>query len=149
MKIIKSLPCYHTILTEIALNSKKFWGYPDEWMQLWKGDLVITEEFIYKNEVYHLADQEYKIVGFYAFVINENYIYLDSLFILPEYIGKGLGKILINDLLQKVKEFGHKTIILESEPFAEDFYKKYGFETIDLKPTKIEGRFLPIMEKKI
>ena len=39
-------------------------------------------------------------------------------------------------------------IKLTAEPFAEIFYKKYGFETFELQlSSKIENRYLPIMIK--
>ncbi len=45
------------------------------------------------------------MVGFYAFRSgNGKMVKLDFLFVEPEYIGRGYGKVLMADLLQRVKE---------------------------------------------
>ena len=53
----------------------------------------------------------------------DNYIELDSLFVSPEYIGKGFGNLLMTDFLSKVNEMDFDFIKLTAEPFAEIFYK--------------------------
>ena len=117
-------------------------------MEIWKDDLTITENFITNNYVYHLENDVNEIVGFYAFVKFDNHIEFASLFVLPEYIGKGFGNLLMTDFLSKVNEMDFDFIKLTAEPFAEIFYKKYGFETIELQlSSKIENRYLPIMIK--
>ena len=148
MIIKKSTSELHVKLTEISFVSKKYWNYSDEWMEIWKDDLTITENFITNNYVYHLENDANEIVGFYAFVKFDNYIELDSLFVSPEYIGKGFGNLLMTDFLSKVREIYFNYKKLKAEPFAEIFYKKYGFETIELQlSSKIENRYLPIMIK--
>ena len=148
MIIKKSTSELHVKLTEISFVSKKYWNYSDEWMEIWKDDLTITENFITNNYVYHLENDVNEIVGFYAFVKFDNYIELDSLFVSPEYIGKGFGNLLMTDFLSKVREIDFNYKKLKAEPFAEIFYKKYGFETIELQlSSKIENRYLPIMIK--
>ena len=148
MIIKKSTSELHVKLTEISFVSKKYWNYSDEWMEIWKDDLTITENFITNNYVYHLENDANEIVGFYAFVKFDNYIELDSLFVSPEYIGKGFGNLLITDFLSKVREIDFNYKKLKAEPFAEIFYKKYGFETVELQlSSKIENRYLPIMIK--
>ena len=148
MIIKKSTSELHVKLTEISFVSKKYWNYSDEWMGIWKDDLTITENFITNNYVYHLENDANEIVGFYAFVKFDNYIELDSLFVSPEYIGKGFGNLLMTDFLSKVREIDFNYKKLKAEPFAEIFYKKYGFETVELQlSSKIENRYLPIMIK--
>jgi N-acetylglutamate synthase-like GNAT family acetyltransferase len=148
MIIKKSTSELHVEFTEISFVSKKYWNYSDEWMEIWKNHLTITENFIINNYVYHLENDANEIVGFYAFVKFDNYIELDSLFVSPEYIGKGFGNLLMTDFLSKVREIDFNYKKLKAEPFAEIFYKKYGFETVELQlSSKIENRYLPIMIK--
>ena len=148
MIIKKSTSELHVKLTEISFVSKKYLNYSDEWMEIWKNHLTITENFITNNYVYHLENDANEIVGFYAFVKFDNYIELDSLFVSPEYIGKGFGNLLMTDFLSKVREIDFNYKKLKAEPFAEIFYKKYGFETVELQlSSKIENRYLPIMIK--
>lgn len=82
----------------------------------------------------------------HIFKSNETTIKLDNLFILPEFIGTGLGRILMNHFLEKVKDYEIEKITLDAEPNAEDFYKKFGFIRIGQLESSIKNRFLPIME---
>ncbi|KFC35194.1 GNAT family N-acetyltransferase [Elizabethkingia anophelis] len=149
MLIKKSEPKCHSELSEIAKKSKRFWGYSDEWMHLWDEDLTLTQEYIDTNEVWHIENESEDIIGFYSFYReNEDFIRLDFLFIKPEYIGYGYGKLLINHFFSQAKLLADK-IVLDADPYAEEFYQKFGFKTVENKPTKIEGRFLPVMSKII
>ncbi|WP_317197398.1 GNAT family N-acetyltransferase [Flavobacterium psychroterrae] len=90
---------------------------------------------------------EDKIIGYYSFFHeSENTIKLDNLFVLPDFIGKGFGKILMNDFLNKLKNIDGQKVILNSEPNAETFYAKFGFVKIGQIETSIKDRYLPIME---
>ena len=75
--------------------------------------------------------------------------HLDNLFIIPEKIGLGLGKFLMKDVFEKIKNKGFQKIVLHSEPNAENFYSKMGFEKIGEFETTIKNRFMPIMELKL
>jgi len=51
--------------------------------------------------------------------------------------------------LEKVKQSARNKIHLDAEPKAEEFYKLFGFKTIEQLESSIKDRFLPIMELKI
>ena len=146
MKIEKAVEKDHLILTEITKKSKAFWGYSEEQLKKWKNSLTISAEYICKNETYKLS-QNNVIIGYYSYLEKENKtIYLDNLFIIPEKIGLGLGKFLMKDVFEKIKNKGFQKIVLHSEPNAENFYTKMGFEKIGEFETAIKNRFMPIME---
>lgn len=148
MKIKKSNTDYHHILSDIAKKSKAYWNYPQDWLELWEEDLTISEEYIQNHNVFHL-ETEGEIAGFYSFYPEDTNARLEHFFIHPNYIGKNIGKILITDFFEKIKDSNFEKIILDADPNAVGFYKKFGFETVNMKPTKIAGRFLPVMTKKI
>lgn len=148
MKVFKSKPENHSILSEIAKSSKNFWNYPVEWMQFWDEELTITENYIKTNEVFHL-ENDGEIIGFYSYFPEDDKVRLDCMFVKPEWIGKGAGKILMNDFLKRSLATGYNDVILEADPNAEDFYKKWGFKTVSQKPSEIKGRTLPVMTKKL
>lgn len=150
MKIEKANNNDHKILTKITKESKSFWGYSLEQMEQWNQLLTISQNYLNTHFVYKLILKE-EIIGYYSyFLIDEKNIYLDNLFILPKYIGKGFGKYLIQDFFDRIKE--HKTIekvILEADPNAEIFYQKLGFNTIKKIETSIKNRLLPLMEFRL
>ena len=48
-------------------------------------------------------------------------------FLLPEYLGRGIGKAMLNDLITKASELGIRKLVLESTRTARNFYKRNGF----------------------
>jgi GNAT superfamily N-acetyltransferase len=137
------------ILTEITKKSKAYWGYSEEQLLKWKDNLTISKGYIETNSVFKLVNDD-AIVGYYSFIIKEEKIaILDNLFVLPEYIGKGFGKYLMYDFLDRMKNGKFEKITLDAEPNAEDFYLKFGFKKIGAFETSIKNRFMPIMEMKL
>ena len=137
------------ILTLITKKSKAFWGYSPEQIQEWDKNLTISQDYIKEHNVYKLTVNNL-IIGYYSYFFkDEKEIELDNLFILPEYIGKGLGKYLVLDFLNRIKDQKAERIILDSEPNAESFYSKMGFVKIGEFETSIKNRFMPIMEMKL
>lgn len=147
MKIQRATPKDHIILTEITKKSKAYWNYSEEQLQEWDEELTITAKQIEEEEFYLLIEEETnKIIAYYSFYEKDKYtIVLENLFVLPDYIGKGYGKLLMADLTKRLKNTKIDTITLNADPNAEIFYKRMGFGTIGYLETDIFGRFLSIM----
>ncbi|AYN02442.1 GNAT family N-acetyltransferase [Chryseobacterium sp. 3008163] len=97
MNILKAETEDSELLTTITKSSKAYWGFSEEILKEWEHLLSISKDYIEKNMVYKLVENE-NIIGYYSyFSIDEKTIKLDNLFILPEFIGKGFGKTLMND----------------------------------------------------
>lgn len=149
MTIEKASIIDYEILTEITKKSKAYWGYSEEQLLKWSNNLTITQDYIKRNDVFKLVNNNL-IVGYYSyFSEGEKSMKLDNLFVLPEYIGKGFGKYLMTDFLNRMKEAKIERITLDSEPNAESFYSKMGFVKIGEFETSIKNRFMPIMELKL
>lgn len=137
------------LLTNIALTSKGYWGYSNELIESWRSDLTVTSKMIEDVFVYKFLQKD-KIAGFY--ILNqpiENKIGLEMLFILPEFIGKGIGKNLLLHAFTKARNLKVNKLTLLADPNAVDFYKSQGFVIIDKKESSIPNRFLPIMQKDL
>ncbi|MFB7157361.1 GNAT family N-acetyltransferase [Lysinibacillus sp. NPDC056232] len=135
------------LLSHLAYKSKAYWGYTEDFLQQCIGDLTVTKEYIEKNQVF-VMESDNKIVAFYSFTINE--MKLDALFIAPDYIGKGFGRIIWDHLLNKAKELGISEFTLESEPNAEGFYLKMGAKKTGTTPSiMFPDRHLPLMKVKV
>jgi GNAT superfamily N-acetyltransferase len=48
-------------------------------------------------------------------------------YLLPEYLGRGIGKAMLNDMLEFARTSGLKKVTLGSTRTARDFYKRNGF----------------------
>ena len=149
MIIIPANPQDSKVISSLCFASKSFWGYNQDQLEAWRDQLTLTPSYITKNSVYKLIVDD-EVIAFYAyFKIDKVSVMLDYFFILPDYIGKGFGKVLMDELLVRIMSEKIHRIVLHADPNAESFYKKYGFITIGKEPTSIDGRFLPIMELQL
>ncbi len=132
------------LLSNLAYKSKAYWGYTEDFLQQCKEDLTVTKGYIEENPVF-VMESDNKIIAFYSLTINE--MKLDALFIDPDYIGKGLGRMIWDHLLNKAKELGISEFTLDSEPNAEGFYLKMGAKNIGSTPSTVfPDRHLPLMK---
>ncbi|MGB5393692.1 MAG: GNAT family N-acetyltransferase [Lutimonas sp.] len=132
-------------LNQISIASKKHWGYPDDWIAQWSEDLLISRETLIKNTV-KIAQVDERIIGFCCILEEKEYLEIEHLWILPEFIGKGYGKDLLNYTLGCLSHKG-KPIQVVSDPNAEEFYKKQGFKTIGKIESYPKSRFLSVLRK--
>lgn len=124
-------------LTALTIRSKSHWGYSAEQIEEWNDVLTITVDYIENDE----------LIGYYSFFkLDGKSVKLDNVFIDPPFMGKGYGKKLMNDFYYRIQQIGFKKIILDSDPHAEEFYKKLGFKVVGQLASSIKNRFLPIME---
>ena len=133
-------------LTVIALKSKALWGYSDHQIESWREELTVTPKILDECTVYTYI-QHQQIIGFYVLNrVNIRTSYLDFLFVLPEYIGKGIGSELLTHAIDFTSKGGCAILNVLSDPNTEVFYANYGFQTIHRKESSIPNRCLPEME---
>ena len=133
------------ILNRISIESKMHWNYPLDWIENWKDDLTLKENDFSAQSIFKL-ELSGSIIGFCAIREHNKNYEITHLWLEPEYIGKGFGKLLLNETIKKVVK-KDKPIIVEADPNAESFYKSQGFETFDKIESYPKGRFLPVMKK--
>ena len=133
-------------LNKISFESKKYWGYPLEWMEKWRDDLSLAEKDFFHQSIYKLEEECGSIVGFCSIKENEKEYEVVHLWIKPDFIGKGFGKYLLNESVKRVA-VKEKLIIVEADPHAENFYSKQGFQTFDKRQSYPEDRLLPLMKR--
>jgi GNAT superfamily N-acetyltransferase len=88
--------------------------------------------------IYYLLKLENAIIGMGALrQIRKGIGEIKRMYIRPAYRGKGYGKALLQQLLQKAKEFGYHSIYLDTGPFmtaAQHLYRSLGFIERDEYP---------------
>ena len=143
-RIRRTQPEEFAVLTQIARAAKRHWGYPERWLDLWEDALTITPEFISNNEVY-VAIYEGKIVGFYALTVDGSKLVLEHMWVAPQHIGMNVGRMLFSHAVEKAASLNASVIEIESDPHAEDFYKRMGAQRIGEVSSEIDGqpRLLP------
>ena len=146
-EIFRSTPDQAETLTQIAFAAKRHWGYPERWLQIWSTILTITPDLIEKHDTY-VAFANEKPIGFYALYVEDDKASLEHLWVLPEYMGKGVGRKLFEHALSRCKEIGAKILEIESDPNALGFYERMGAKKVGQAASEVDGqlRVLPILE---
>lgn len=134
------------LLSAIAFRSKAFWGYDAAFMEACRAELTYTESQV-RDRFFGVIEEE-KIIGFYALKPHgQSEVELDALFVLPEEIGKGYGRALMEHAKSKAVEMGAARMIIQSDPNARDFYEAAGGVcTGQRESVSIPGRSLPLFE---
>lgn len=150
MNFRKATLSNHIALTELTKRSKAHWDYSAEQMEKWVDELTITKEYIATYEVFKLETKAKEILAYYSYKrLSEEEAELDNFFIDPDHIGQGWGRIMLVDFFRKILMDNIKSIILYSDPHAQGFYEKYGFEVVGQWESSVPNRFLPIMKKHL
>jgi len=110
-----------------------------------------------QHGIYYLVELEGAIIGMGALrQIGKNIGEIKRMYIRPAYRGKGYGKALLQQLLQKAKEFGYHSVYLDSGRFmttAHNLYRSFGFVECNEYPgTEIPPQLRPqwlFMEKTL
>jgi GNAT superfamily N-acetyltransferase len=144
IEIRRGEPAEHETLSALAHAAKRYWGYPEEWIELWNADLTFTPEAIAERDTY-CAVVENKVVGVYAIRVRDDASELEHFWVLPGFMGKGVGRKLFEHALETAREKGANHMRIESDPNATDFYRKLGAHQVGEVPGRPEGRVLPLM----
>jgi GNAT superfamily N-acetyltransferase len=95
----------------------------------------IHQQIAEKQQTFLLLTEDGQPVGFAAYSPREedpDVYKLHKLYCMPGTQGKGYGKVLINAVIDKVKEAGKNTLDLNVNRYnkAKTFYKKMGFSVV-------------------
>ena len=134
-------------LTQIALAAKRYWGYPERWLDLWKPELTLTAKYIATNMVNKACTGE-AAVGFYSLLFTAQAAELDHLWVLPGFIGQGIGRCLWEHAAAQAARGGAQRLAVLSDPHATEFYRRMGMTPTGESAYSLEGelRSLPRLE---
>jgi GNAT superfamily N-acetyltransferase len=146
MEILRATPGDAGTLTGISFAAKRYWGYPEQWMERWQESLTITPDFIRRNEVY-AATSDKVVVGFYALAGRGRRIELEHLWVAPDHIGTGVGRALFDHAVRRAAALGAEVLGIEADPNAEGFYRRMGARRVGGTSYPIDGqrRVLPLL----
>lgn len=146
--IRRATPEEASTLTTIALEAKRYWGYPEHWIKHWESDLTISADFIREHHVY-VAEVEGEIRGFYALCVTGDSAELEHLWVTPASIGTGVGKELFLDAMEKAAALAVRDVEISSDPNAAGFYKRMGATQIGEVESPIDGQARKLPRLKI
>jgi putative acetyltransferase len=129
-------------------------------VELWEASVRATHHFLKEQDIAYykplilntyldavelkcIRDKDQKIVAFIG-VADQN---LEMLFIHPDHRGKGIGKMLLDYAIDKLKVV--KVDVNEQNEQAVGFYKHSGFEMIHRSELDSSGKPFPILHMEL
>ncbi len=141
-------PAEAPLLSELALRSKRHWGYDDDFMNRCRPQLMVDPDQITRDRVTLVeGGAEGAIMGFYALAgSSDDDGEISMLFVDPPWIGTGLGAHLLEHASLTARHLGWSAVRIEADPFAAPFYEHMGAVRIgDVRSELIAGRTLPLL----
>jgi GNAT superfamily N-acetyltransferase len=147
LTIRPAAPSEAEALTALALAGKRHWGYPESWLEAWRGQLTFTPDYLAAHAVSCAQDETGRVVGFYALERDGGRIRLEHLWLTPSLIGCGLGRQLFEHAVGTAGTLGATELLIESDPNAEGFYLHVGARRIGETVSHLTGveRVLPLL----
>jgi GNAT superfamily N-acetyltransferase len=137
--------CGHELaaLSDLCFRSKAVWGYDAAFMQACRVELTLTARDLETSRV-QVAERGHALVGVAQLSVADTEATLDKLFIEPSALRTGAGHRLFEWCLEAAREWGARTLVIESDPGAAGFYRRMGARDAGVVPSgSIPGRTIP------
>lgn len=139
------------MLSELALRSKSYWGYDDDFLEGCRAELTVAPEDVSRLTVRVAEADDGRAAGFYAIgggtgrTTDVWFFFVD----LP-FIGSGVGRQLFDDLVRAARSLGISSLRIDADPGAGPFYERMGAARVgEARSNSIPGRTLPRYELRL
>ncbi len=100
-----------------------------------------------------VAEAEGHVIGYIDFWITFQQAQINNLAVIPTLRHQGIGKVILNDAINRIKQASCESITLEvrvSNLIAQKLYTKHGFKALIKKPHYYaDGEDALLMEKRL
>jgi GNAT superfamily N-acetyltransferase len=131
-------------LTDLAVRSKGHWAYGDTFVEAARAELTIGADTIRSSRMY-VVEQDGVAIGFYGLLGTPPEGRLEWMFLEPGSIGRGYGRLMLEEALQTATSTGFESLLTESDRYAEPFYVAMGAVTVGSTPSTVDGAPLPLL----
>lgn len=129
-------------LTALAFAAKRYWGYPEALIELWRGDLEFTPALI-REQTVTVAEEGGTLLAVSALSHAGETAELEHLWVHPSSVRRGLGRALFERAVGDARALGSTSLIVVSDPNAEPFYARMGASRAGMVASTPRGRRLP------
>ena len=116
-------------------------------------DITLRREFDEHDtpdtEYIVLTDDDFPVATCRFYELDSSSAMIGRVVVLPEYRGKGLGRLTVSEAEKWLKEKGYLVAVVESRDVAVDFYKSLGYIVTDPNIRHGETFDCIRMEKKL
>ena len=138
MDMRRARPDEAALLSDIALRAKAHWPYPAEQIAAWRNDLVVTPEQISSYPT-HVAQIDAIVTGFFLLEPQQENWTLEHLWVLPDYMRRGIGRALLSHAKDVAAAGGAEALTIDADPYAEPFYQACGAIRVGTIAAPIDG----------
>ena len=134
-----------SLLGELALRSKGYWGYDEDFLEACRPELTFRPADVAARRII-VAEGATGVLGFYSIDGEPPSGELGNMWVVPEQIGTGLGRELWQHALGAACRAGFTSLRIAADPNAAGFYRAMGAEQIGEVPSgSLAGRSLPLL----
>ncbi|AEN09959.1 MULTISPECIES: GNAT family N-acetyltransferase [unclassified Streptomyces] len=133
-------------LTALALRSKAHWGYDEGFMAACREELAVRPADVTARRT-AVAERDGRILGFTMLDGAPPEGALGMMFVEPDAIGQGVGRLLFGHAREQARRLGFTLLTIDADPNAEPFYTAMGAVRVGAVPSgSVPGRMLPLLE---
>ena len=146
-------------LTALALRSKAHWGYDEGFMAACREELAVRPADVTARRT-AVAERDGRILGFTMLDGRPPAGALGMMFVEPDAIGQGVGRLLFGHAREQARRLGFTLLTIDADPSpssqpgssrgdpnAEPFYTAMGAVRVGAVPSgSVPGRMLPLLE---
>jgi GNAT superfamily N-acetyltransferase len=133
-------------LSELAVRSKGYWGYDDSFLDACRLELTLGPTDIDDRRATVAVNASGVMVGFSTLEGEPPSGEVGMLFVEPDHIGSGVGRLLWSDVTRRAAALGFRSLRIEADPGAAPFYEAMGATVIGSAPSgSVAGRHLPLL----
>jgi len=130
-------------LGELCMRSKAIWGYDRKFMEACRGELAFHASDLNATAIAVVEDRR-NLVGVAQVRVTGGQADLLKLFVAPEALNRGIGKLLFTWAAEAARDMGAGRLCIEADPDAAPFYRRMGAHDAGSAPSgSIPGRMLP------
>jgi GNAT superfamily N-acetyltransferase len=131
------------MLSGLCQRSKAHWGYSRDMMEAFAAELTVTSDDLARDAIM-LAEDKRGVAGVVQVSKQGDDAVLEKLFVEPERLGEGTGKILYVWACRVARDNGAKHLVIDADPDAAGFYQHMGaVQAGTVESGSIPGRQLP------
>lgn len=145
MKVRKGRPEEAAALTGLALRSKGHWDYDEEFLAACRDELTVHPADMDARRT-QVVEENGRVLGFTTLDGAPPVGALGMMFVEPDTIGRGVGRMLFEHTMAQARRLGFAALTIDADPNAEPFYVSMGAVRIGATPSgSIPGRELPLL----
>ncbi len=129
-------------LTAVAIESKAHWGYDRAFMARFAEVIALDADYIDRQDVW-VIEHDGAVAGFHGLIMRGELAELDHLWLLPDHIGHGLGRLLFEHAARRAATLGARRLEWQAEPNAVGFYRRMGGTPVGVVMSEL-GRRLEV-----